>query len=212
MSERVLVVPTVLLHEIGAFHGFCPDVGRYLPHLLDSRNLSFLARGVAETEPRFKQLIPYVVLRCGSQVFHYTRGVTGTETRLQALASIGIGGHICAEDAEQTTDPYRAGMLREISEEIDLQSAYKEQTVGLINDDTLPVGRVHLGIVHIFDLAEPKVVCREDSLAGGAFAPVADLRRVRQRFETWSQFLLDDKNALGHLVNRLDSTPSSERP
>ena len=192
MAERVLVVPAALLREIGVFHGFCPDVDRYLPHLLDPRNLSFLARGLAETDPRFKQLIPYVVLRCGEQVFHYTRGASGTETRLQALASLGIGGHICAEDAAETTDPYRAGMLREISEEIDLQSAYTERTIGLINDDTMPVGRVHLGIVHVFDLVEPKVFSREEALAGGAFAPVADLRLRRERFETWSQFLLAD--------------------
>jgi predicted NUDIX family phosphoesterase len=194
MAERVLVVPAALLHEIGIFHGFNLDVGRYLPHLLDPRNLSFLARGQAEMDPRFKQLIPYVVLRCGELVFHYTRGASGTETRLQALESLGIGGHICAEDAEQTADPYRAGMLREISEEIDLQSAYTERTVGLINDDTMPVGRVHLGIVHVFELAEPKVICREEALAGGAFAPISKLQLRRERFETWSQFLLENGN------------------
>jgi predicted NUDIX family phosphoesterase len=191
-AERVLVVPTAAFHQIGVFQGFRRDVGAYLPRLLDPAGLSYLPRSLAEHDPSFKQLIPYVVLRWRDAAFHYTRGAAGTETRLAALRSIGVGGHICAEDGAEAGDPYRAGLRREIAEEVDIQTPYHERVVGLINDDRTPVGQVHLGVVHVFELEAPLVRRREQALAQSGFAPLAALRRDRERFETWSQFLLDD--------------------
>src|SRR5581483_2582067 len=98
-AERVLVVPTRLFQEIGVFQGFCADTERYLSRLLDPAQQSYRLRSEVETDPGFKQLIPYVVLRWRDQVFHYTRGRKGTETRLRALRSIGVGGHISATDS-----------------------------------------------------------------------------------------------------------------
>jgi predicted NUDIX family phosphoesterase len=189
--EVVLVVPTVELHRLGIFQGFCPHVTAYLPRLLDPNYLRFLPRPDAENDPSFKQLIPYVVLRCRDLVFHYTRGQAGTEARLRALRSIGVGGHICSHDAALVSNAYQAGLRREIEEEIHIDSSYTERTIGLINDDRTPVGQVHLGIVHLFDLAEPRVQRREAALTDDGFATLADLRKERERFETWSQFLLD---------------------
>jgi predicted NUDIX family phosphoesterase len=189
-EERVLVVPTARLHQLGVFQGFNPRVEAYLPALLDPAHLRFLPRSAAEEDPSFKQLIPYVVLRCGGQVFHYTRGRSGTEARLRALRSIGVGGHVSDADGALTGDLYRAGMHREIEEEVHLSCTYTEQTVGLINDDATPVGRVHLGVVHVFDLAEPEARRREEALTACGFAPLPELRQRRDEFETWSQFLL----------------------
>jgi predicted NUDIX family phosphoesterase len=190
--EHVLAVPTKLLHELGAFHGFNPAVANYLPRLLDPAQLRYLPRPEAEQDPSFKQLIPYVVLRWRDQVFHYTRGAAGTEARLRALRSLGIGGHICAEDSDAAADPYRAGLRREVAEEVYLETDFSERVVGLINDDRTPVGRVHLGIVHVFDLAAPRVRRREEALAESGFAPLELLRAARGQFETWSQLLLED--------------------
>ena len=191
-TERVLVIPTAVFHRLGVFQGFRRDAAAYLPHLLDPANLSYLPRGRAEQDPSFKQLIPYVVLRWRDQAFHYTRGAAGAEARLRALRSIGVGGHICAEDGTGAGDPYRTGLVREVTEEVDLQSPYTEHVVGLINDDRTPVGRVHLGVVHVFELEQPRVRRREEALAGSGFVPLAELRRERERFETWSQFLLEE--------------------
>ena len=190
-DERVLVAPTALFHEIGVFHGFTPRVEEYLPRLLDPKNLSYRTRAEVETDPSFKQIIPYVVLRCSGQIFHYTRGKRATESRLQALRSIGVGGHISADDATLFDSPYREAMFREVAEEVRLETDYTERCVGLINDDSTPVGQVHLGIVHVFDLQEPKVERREQALTRAGFASVAELRAQREEFETWSQFLLD---------------------
>jgi predicted NUDIX family phosphoesterase len=190
MSERVLVVPAAILAELGPFAGFSDRVEYYLPRLLDGRHLHYLPREEAEHDPAFKQLIPYVVLRHGGMVFHYLRG-GGGEKRLHAKRSVGIGGHICALDGGANEHAYHAGMRRELAEEVELTGIEREQCIGLINDDRTPVGQVHLGIVHIIDLTERIVRCRESALVEGGFAAVAELRREREAFETWSQFLLE---------------------
>jgi predicted NUDIX family phosphoesterase len=190
-SERVLVVPTAVFHEAGLFQGFNSRADHYLPQLLLPRHLSYRPRSEVETDPSFKQLIPYVVLRHRDAVFHYTRGKAGTEARLRALRSIGVGGHISADDATLFDNPYREALFREVAEEVRLESAYQERCIGLINDDSTPVGAVHLGIVHVFDLDEPKVQRREQVLTRAGFAPLAELRGQRAEFETWSQFVLD---------------------
>jgi predicted NUDIX family phosphoesterase len=191
-AERILVIPTEEFHQLGVFQGFRGDVATYLPRLLDPAKLWFLPRRVAEHDPSFKQLIPYVVLRWRDELFHYSRGAGGTETRLQALRSIGVGGHISDEDVTDGGDPYRTGLMRELAEEVDVQCPYTERVIGLINDDTTPVGQVHLGVVHLLELAEPKVRHREETVAASGFAPLAELRRDRVAFETWSQLLLDE--------------------
>jgi predicted NUDIX family phosphoesterase len=190
-AERVLVIPTALFHEAGVFQGFCPRVEAYLPKLLDPAQLSYRPRAEVETDPSFKQIIPYVVLRWGEQVFHYTRGRKATEARLQALRSIGVGGHISATDTGLFDDAYRTGLLREVEEEVYLETSYRERCIGLINDDSNPVGQVHLGIVHVFELAEPKVRRREQTLTRAGFATLAELRAQADEFETWSRFVLN---------------------
>jgi predicted NUDIX family phosphoesterase len=189
-SEQVLVVPTRLFHDLGVFQGFCSDIERYLPALLDRKNQSFRPRSEVEEDPSFKQLIPYVVLRCRDQVFHYTRGKRATETRLQALRSIGVGGHISRHDEALFDSSYREAMFREVTEEVLLETSYEEHCLGLINDDSTPVGQVHLGIVHIFELAEPKARRREQALIQSGFAPLTQLFEEWHQFESWSQLVM----------------------
>ncbi len=189
-AERVLVIPTALFHSAGVFHGFCSRVADYLPRLLDPQVLAFRPRSDVEANPAYKQIIPYAVLRCGDHVFHYTRGQKGSEARLHALRSIGVGGHISDADVSLFGDLYHSGLMREVEEEVHLDASYTERCIGLINDDRTPVGQVHLGIVHVFDLVEPSARRREAVLNRAGFAPLAELRRQADEFETWSQFLL----------------------
>ncbi len=190
-DERVLVIPTLRLHELGPITGFVST--RNAPHyltLLDPAHFQFWPRSEVETDPGFKQLIPYVVLRCGDEFFQYRRGSTGTEKRLAALRSLGIGGHISEEDARGGSDPYRTGMLRELTEEVAIGCAFTETFLGFINDDRTAVGQVHLGVVHLLELDQPAVHARETALADVGFAPLATLLAERDAFETWSQFVM----------------------
>jgi predicted NUDIX family phosphoesterase len=190
-DERVLVIPAERIRELGDFFGFRPvaDAPR-LAALLDPQHFRFRPRSEVETDWRFKQLIPYVVLRCGDDLFHYRRGTAGTETRLTALRSVGIGGHISEADAAGGDDPYRTGMLREVAEEVEIGCGWRETFLGFINDDRTPVGQVHVGVVHVFDLDAPAARPREAALADAGFAPLTQLAAARDDFETWSQFVL----------------------
>jgi len=190
-AERVLVIPTSVLHDAGIFQGFTRQVVPYLSRLLAPAHLSYRSRAEAEDDPRYKQLIPYVILRWRDQVFHYLRGKRATETRLHALRSIGVGGHINAADGNLFEDQYRDAMLREVAEEVYVDTAFEEHCIGLINDDSTPVGKVHLGIVHVFDLQEPNVRRREQALTQAGFAPIAQLLAQKEEFETWSRFALE---------------------
>lgn len=189
--EHVLVVPTLLFHELGYFQGFHGNVDRYLSTLLDPAHTSFRPRNEVEEDPSYKQLIPYCIFRHEGRIFSYRRGKKGGEGRLHSKRSVGIGGHISSTDRLHGDRRYDEAMHREISEEVYLDSGYTDRCVGLINDDETPVGRVHLGIVHIFDLDSAKVLPREESILETGFAEPAELIRVRDEFETWSQICLD---------------------
>lgn len=189
--EHVLVVPTVLFHEIGHFQGFTADVAPYLETLFDPSYVSYRPRDEVEQDPSFKQLIPYCIFRHDGKVFHYKRGRAQGEGRLHAKRSIGIGGHISATDQHSGEAVYRTAMWREIQEEVILGTAFTEQCVGLINDDLTEVGKVHLGILHLFDLDVPKVQPRETSIIETGFAQPAELIQDFDRFETWSQICLN---------------------
>jgi predicted NUDIX family phosphoesterase len=197
-EERVLVVPTSRFHALGHFQGFSAEMDRYLPALLEGDDLSYRSRGEMEQDPSFKQLIPYVLFRYVDSdgvehLFQYTRGGGQGEKRLHAKRSVGVGGHISAEDAGERTnhhDIYRDGMLRELAEEVAIDSPYKERCVGLINDDETPVGQVHLGVVHIYDVAKPAVRPREEDILEAGFRPVAEILAALEHFETWSQIVV----------------------
>ena len=189
--EQVLVVPTLLFHEIGHFQGFCSDADRYLKTLLDPAYTSYRPRDEMEQDPSFKQLIPYCIFRCNGEIFSYRRDTGQGESRLLGKRSVGIGGHISTVDEVAGGSTYLEGMRREIEEEVFLESGYRHECVGLINDDLTEVGKVHLGIVHIFDLDAPQVRPREQSIIQTGFATPTDLLRERDQFETWSQICLD---------------------
>ncbi|MGL6095715.1 MAG: phosphoesterase [Fimbriiglobus sp.] len=195
-DERVLCVPTAHFRAAGYFHGFRPADPAYRAALLDPTAYTFRPRSEVETDPEFQQLIPYVVLRHGNTVFHYRRGAGGTETRLLARRSVGIGGHISDADAAGPGDPYHTGMLRELAEEVNVGTRWTETGGGFINDDSTPVGSVHLGVVHVFELDEPAVTPREAGIAAAGFAPLAELLASREEFETWSRFVLAELDEL----------------
>jgi predicted NUDIX family phosphoesterase len=196
-QEDVLVVPRKVLERAGMFQGFCGDTAAYLPLLLDPRHTSWQPRASVEEDPSFKQLIPYcVLLHRGSDgspaYFAYTRGGGQSEARLRAKRSVGIGGHISSTDGEHGDDTsYDAGMRRELDEEVAIGGAWTARCVGLINDDSNPVGSVHLGIVHILELDTPAVSSRESELVECGFETLEALLAARERFETWSQITLD---------------------
>jgi predicted NUDIX family phosphoesterase len=154
-----------------------------------------MPRAAAENDPRFKQLIPYVILGCDGMYLSYVRGQRAGEGRLVGRRSIGIGGHINPADDMplfgDAHEAYLAAVQREVAEEVEVRSAHTDRVVALLNDDSTEVGRVHLGIVHHWALQRPEVVKREQMITQLSFLSVSELQAVRESLETWSQFCLD---------------------
>ncbi|HEV2693506.1 MAG TPA: hypothetical protein VG347_11470 [Verrucomicrobiae bacterium] len=198
-DEKVLVVPRPLFEKLGAFQGFNADVNRYLPVFLEKQNNSFMLRAQAETNPAFKQIIPYVIITDGKSILHYVRGKKAGEQRLVAKGSIGIGGHINDEDHTLFAfglQAFQDAVKREVCEELSIQGEFSARPVGLINDDSTEVGQVHVGVVHVL-LTKPELVKKnEQVITQMEFIPIPELKAKREQMETWSQLCLDNIDAL----------------
>jgi predicted NUDIX family phosphoesterase len=198
-NENVLVVRRSLFDQLGRFQGLNFEPQRYLDAFLSRGNDFFLPRAEAETNPAYKQIIPYALIAFENKVAYYVRGKKAGEQRLVAKGSIGIGGHMNETDESLFAvdeQAYRAGVERELNEEIKIDTPFEDRIVALLNDDTTEVGRVHLGIVHVFKLAEPKVEKREAMITGLTFLAKTELLAHRETMETWSQICLDSLDRL----------------
>lgn len=203
-EENVLVIKRSLFDGLGNFHGLNFEPHKYLEAILSRGNNFFLSRAQAEKDPAYKQIIPYVLLTHAGKVLQYVRGKKAGEQRLVAKGSIGIGGHMNESDESLFAldeAAYRAGVEREVGEEISINTKFEDCIVALLNDDSNEVGQVHLGIVHVFKLAEPRVEKREAMITNLAFLGKDELMARRDSLETWSQICLD---SLQKLVGRGD--------
>jgi predicted NUDIX family phosphoesterase len=198
-EENILVIRRSLFDQLGAFQGLNFEPRKYLDAILSRGNNFFLRRSLAEKDPGHKQIIPYVLLAHGDRVLFYVRGKKAGEQRLVAKGSIGIGGHMNESDESLFAldeAAYRAGVEREVAEEIKIETKFDDRVVALLNDDSNEVGQVHLGIVHVFRLAEPKVKKNEAMITELAFLSREELLARRDSLETWSQICLDSLERL----------------
>jgi predicted NUDIX family phosphoesterase len=193
-EENILVIKRALFDQLGSFQGLNFEPQKYLDAILSRGNNFFLPRKQAETDPTHKQIVPYAVIVFENKILYYVRGKRAGEQRLVAKGSIGIGGHLNDDDESLFAwdeVAYRAGVEREINEEIKINTAFEDRIVALLNDDSTEVGRVHLGIVHMFKLAEPKVEKREAMITNLGFVSPEELLARRDSLETWSQLCVD---------------------
>jgi predicted NUDIX family phosphoesterase len=201
-NENVLVFPRSLFEQLGIFQGFSADVNRYLPAILEKKNNTFMARAQAETNPAFKQIIPYVVITDGKSILHYVRGKKAGEQRLVAKGSLGIGGHINNEDETLFglnsfgMEAFQDAVKREVCEELSIQGEFNAVPVGLINDDSTEVGSVHFGVIHVLRCQPEQVQKKEQVITQVEFLPIEELKAKRDQMETWSQLCLDHLDAI----------------
>ena len=195
-EEQVLVIERKVLDQSGMFQGITFDVERYLNSIFVPHVPRFIPRSMAEDDPSFKQLIPYVMISHNRKYLSYVRGRRAGEARLVGQRSIGIGGHINPMDDMPlfNTDFYEAylsAVEREVAEEIHIESGYSNTIVALLNDDSNEVGKVHLGIVHLWNLDTPNVSKKEQMITRLSFMSPSELQEVRDTMETWSMLCLD---------------------
>ncbi|MDR7433876.1 MAG: hypothetical protein QN189_01970 [Armatimonadota bacterium] len=189
-SEEVLVVSRERLFVHGPFHGLCREgLQDYLQAI--QAHGEFRRRDLVEDDPSYKQIIPYLVVHRNREIFLFRRLDQGDEARLVGRYSIGVGGHINREDVEGSEDVILAGLRRELLEELHIEGEWRADLLGVLNDDTEPVGQVHFGLVYFIDVGDARVSVREVDRLEGEFVAVEMLERYREGMESWSRLILE---------------------
>ncbi|MFC1557772.1 hypothetical protein ACFL40_00305 [candidate division KSB1 bacterium] len=189
-NELVLIFKTELLRELGIFQGVNSSYEKYIDAIINEKAYFFLPRKEVETDNSYKQVIPYVIITYENTILHYVRGKGSGEKRLHALGSIGIGGHINYNDFSlfrSDEGAYYSAVEREVIEEINVKSEYEPSIIGVLNDDSNPVGEVHFGVIHHWKLKEPLVEKREKEITKISFKTRAELEDEFDSLESWSQ-------------------------
>ncbi len=186
MTERVLVVPRGDVPGGCAFRGI-RDADLSVLRDAVGRHGTYLDRPIAEDDPGYKQLIPYVVVRDATRVFLMERTDAGGDARLHGKASIGVGGHL--NPVDEGEDALMAGLRREWHEELETDWEPEFELIGLLNDDSNPVGAVHLGVVFSVEAAGRPAAVREHDKLTGAFVGADEVAAAWDRLETWSQLV-----------------------
>ena len=203
MTEKVLVVPRARLSAVAGTlpAGFCGgEVEAYLDAVATWG--SFAPRRDAEREPALKQIIPYCLIECAGDMFLMRRKRGGGESRLHDKLSLGVGGHVNPADVPEDGDLRQSvgrALEREIFEELRVDAPSRPICLGILNDDSNPVGQVHLGFVYRMILERRAVEVREKENLEGEFVASAALRAVEERLETWSRILLQSILVEGRL-------------
>jgi predicted NUDIX family phosphoesterase len=188
-TEQVLVVRREDIFPDGAWHGFVTDELDRYQRLIRDRHL-FMPRAEVEDDPNFQQIIPYVVFRHRDRYFLTHRLRASSEKRLRKQFSLGIGGHINPADL-QSGDPVLDGLKREWEEEVVYDGHFDARLIGLLNDESAPVSKVHLGVVFLLDGDTPNIAIRETKKLGGELLTLEEMRTFYLQMESWSQIVYD---------------------
>lgn len=189
MSESILVVRREYLAPyLTEDFGLITEGVEEIVRVIEAHH-EFRPRPEMETDPAYKQIIPYVLVTRGAEAFVMQRLKKGGEQRLHGLLSLGVGGHIDPVD-EAEGSALTAGLRREVDEEVALERAASLTPLGVINNDRDEVGRVHLGFLFRLE-AEGAVTVRETEKLSGSFMPIAALPALRDKMEGWSQIALE---------------------
>lgn len=189
MSESILVVRREYLAPyLTEDFGLITEDVEEIVRVIEAHH-EFRPRPEMETDPAYKQIIPYVLVTRGAEAFVMQRLKKGGEQRLHGLLSLGVGGHINPVD-EAGGSALMAGLRREVDEEVAVERAASLTPLGVINNDRDEVGRVHLGFLFRLE-AEGAVTVRETEKLSGSFMPIAALPALRDKMEGWSQIALE---------------------
>lgn len=190
MEEMVLTVPAQLLKEkfgTSAEKLIVTDEAEFISFVQEHRE--YVPRSLAETDDTKKQIIAYLLIRCGDKTFMTRRLKAQSEKRLHDRRSVGIGGHINDGDGEKTA--VKEGMERELHEEVFIGNDYSCRFLGIINDDSTEVGTVHAGLCYEISLSSPDCKVRETEKMEGIWADKTMLEESYENMENWSKIVLN---------------------
>lgn len=186
-TERILVVKRIDLFQEPAWTGVKKvDFDAYLKLIQEKQE--FMPRHEAETNFAYKQIIPYLIFQHQDRYFLMQRKGSASEQRLAGKYSLGIGGHLRQEDMEGATlfDWAR----REFKEEINYSGNLEITPVGILNDDSNDVGKVHIGFVFLLKGDSDAISIRSE-LQHGSLVTAQECKEKYDVMESWSQFVFD---------------------
>jgi predicted NUDIX family phosphoesterase len=189
LQESVLVVPRAVIDPL-CHKVFTPEAAAVEKTVL--ANCRFLERNLAETDYQFKQVIPYVVVRHQDRCLLIWRTSKQTEARLHNRYSLGVGGHINNTDTPTAnSNIILTGMRREFTEEIAVEGEQSCRLVGIINDDSTDVSRVHMGFVFVLRTTTPHFTIMEPGKYTAAWKTPEELSPHYGQMESWAQIVYD---------------------
>jgi predicted NUDIX family phosphoesterase len=188
-DEHVLCVRREDVFPDGAWHGFV-DQGLDRYEKVIREQSFFMPRAEVEEDPSYQQIIPYVVFRHGDRYLLTRRLRASTEKRLRQQYSLGVGGHINPGDLEHG-DPVMDGLRREFEEEVVYEGAIEATLLGLINDESAPVSKVHLALAFLVEGSSPEIAIRETKKLAGELLTLEEMRIYYLEMESWSQIVYD---------------------
>ncbi len=202
----ILAVPTAklaLTKEMGDERVFARLDGEACIEQLAAAGTWFGPRPTLEEDESFRQIIPYAILRCGDNYLAYTRGGSGGEARLHGSISMGFGGHVDLPDMKLDGHGFfdlgatlAHSVDRELEEEIPGIKIKGNSWIGLLADNTNNVGRVHVGLIGIWDIEEIPTAAGEEAIADLITLSPEEVVAARDRLEGWSQILADNLDTL----------------
>ena len=187
-DEHILVVRrTHLFATCDAWHGLQElDFDHYM-HIINHRK-EFHPRSLMELNPTYKQIIPYLIFTHDNKYFLMQRKSDASETRLRNKLTLGIGGHIRQEDL--TENSLVAWAMREFHEEVNYAGNLTVQPLGIINDDSNDVGKVHIGFAFLL-IGDSSEISVKSELKSGELVSLDDCIAQKESMESWSQFVVN---------------------
>lgn len=152
-------------------------------------------RGVCETDPMFKQIIPYVIVKHKEEFFVYKRLSGSGEKRLVDSYSIGVGGHMNFRPQDGDVDELKRVIIEEATRELNEELIFDHEVelkidpskMLVLNDDQAEVGQVHLGVLLFAEVSSDNVRVRETESLEGGFVSMEELLEIFDSLEDWSK-------------------------
>lgn len=189
LQEQILVVlNSVLFAQNPVWQGIQKD-DQVITSTISTiiTHQEYIQRSLAEENQNYKQIIPYLIFKFTNTYFVMQRKITASEQRLAGKLSLGIGGHMRKEDMEGKTIFEWA--QREFHEEVSYSGNLKIRTLGILNDDSNDVGKVHLGIVLLVEGDNNNIFIKNEHKTGKLMTQQECLEQF-DAMENWSQTIL----------------------
>jgi predicted NUDIX family phosphoesterase len=159
------------------------------------QNGLFRKRSELEEDPSFKQIIPYAIISNRDSFFLFRRTSGQTEKRLHNKYTLGAGGHMNPGGSMESKEEYLINELkRELFEEVRLLNGCLIEDIefiGFINDDTIPVGRAHIGLLYNIHVSNKEVYINETDKMTAKWVDKSSLAELYNGMETWSKIAFD---------------------